>query len=92
MARKLKHKTVVSTLRDIITEGEHNASSGDIRLASSGRHSALLGTILLQLVSAFPEEEFNSVNLANYTKKDVVEEVAAEAEEEETEETDKEEK
>lgn len=74
--RKLKHKTVVSTLNDIHTEASYNAESGDPRLAASGRQLALLTTIVLQLVSDFPEEQFNAINLASYTEKDVSEEVA----------------
>lgn len=71
MAKKFSHKTVVGTLRDIINEGEELSKSGNVQVAGEGRRSALLGTILLQLVSGHSEDDFNSIKLANYKKAEV---------------------
>lgn len=76
--RKFTHKVAVGTVRDIITEGEHNAQSGDPRLAASGRSNAILGMILLQLLSAYDEKPFNDIKLTTYNKGELSKEEAAE--------------
>lgn len=69
--RKMSHKTVVGTLRDTITLSEANATSGDVRLANEARTSGLIATVLLQIVSAIPEAEFNATKLVNYNKSEM---------------------
>lgn len=76
MTVKLSHNEVTDALNDIITESEHMASSGDVRLANEGRRNTLLATILLQIVSGFSEGDFNDVVLVG--KYDNSEEVVTE--------------
>lgn len=71
--RKLSHKAAVSTLRDIVTEGEAYASSGDARLAAEGRRNALFAQIILQLISAVPADAFASFKVATTSKNDAAE-------------------